>query len=189
MPILHKFRNQQVNPNTRILFLGTYNPDIPEDQNAATYFYGRGRNRFWELLPETFGHPSLQNATDQEKMDYMSEHGFGLSDLIYSLDNVPEAQEGNFKDEFIDPYVSEWFDTPALIESLPNLEKVFVTRVSFDKKVPNMKQRILSIRATLPSKVCMCGLITPGGAYRNMTVKSAQWKRALKENECRLDVK
>ena len=186
--ILHKFRDLQVNPNTRVLFLGTFNPDILDEQNPATYYYGRQRNQFWELLPTTLGSPSLQNATDQEKMDYMNANDFGLADLIYSLDGIPEGQEGSFKDTFIDQYVHEWFDTPALIRSLPKLEKIFVTRISFTQNVPNMQQRVQKVYDQLPTTVSMCGLITPGRAYRNMVVKGAQWNRALNDNEYRLDL-
>jgi G:T/U-mismatch repair DNA glycosylase len=47
--IPHKFLDRKINPETQTLIIGTFNPAA--DKNPATFFYSRGRNHFWRLLP------------------------------------------------------------------------------------------------------------------------------------------
>lgn len=54
MPIIgHKFIDHQLNPNTMVLIVGTFNPNV--NNNEADFFYGRNRNYLWRLLPIAFG--------------------------------------------------------------------------------------------------------------------------------------
>ncbi len=42
--IKHRFLDHQINPETEILILGTFNPET--EKNEADFFYGRNRN-YW----------------------------------------------------------------------------------------------------------------------------------------------
>src|SRR5688500_6108896 len=122
MPIVyHKFRDHTVSPNTEILILGTFNPDIHE---GPVFFYGRPRNYLWQLLPGCCGLPSLKLQPRPQKFAFMERYKFDFADLIHAVD-VPAGQEDNVDDIFIDPLVHQWKDIIALIDSLPNLKAVY----------------------------------------------------------------
>lgn len=63
--IRHKFRDYKDKENIEILILGTFNPDTPN--NPAEFFYGRGKNYLWNLLPKVFDYKELKNSSVPEK--------------------------------------------------------------------------------------------------------------------------
>lgn len=64
--IKHKSLIRPIDPRTEILIIGTFNPDT--QGNEADFFYGRGRNFFWRLLPFVFDEPDLKGADKQKKL-------------------------------------------------------------------------------------------------------------------------
>lgn len=167
--ILHKFRDHQVSPNTEILILGTFNPDIP---TGPDFFYSRQRNFLWHLLPQCFGVPSLKNEPLPSKQQFMATYKIDFADIIHSLD-VPEGTEGNVDDDFIDGHVSEWKDIIGLIDSRPNLKAIYFTRKTFNG-IPNMRAQVGLIANHCNQKsIRFCKLETPARFYSE--TKQQQW--------------
>ena len=170
MPIiLHKFRDHQVNPRTEILILGTFNPDIPDE---VDFFYGRSRNFLWHLLPQCWGLEPMKDAALSDKKDFIAGYKIDFADIILSLE-VPEGQEENTDDTFVDTHVKEWNDIVKLINSLPNLKAVYFTRKTFNG-IPNMRLQINKVAAHCKEKgIRICKLETPARHYS--IEKQQQW--------------
>src|SRR5438105_14501967 len=99
VPIKHKFRNHRINPATKSLIIGTFNPDTPK--NSADFFYGTGRNDLWTLLPAAFGievHLKGKNR-NPERMTFMQENGIDFIDIISEV-MVETDREHDRKDNY-----------------------------------------------------------------------------------------
>jgi G:T/U-mismatch repair DNA glycosylase len=170
MPIiLHKFKDHQVNAQTEVLFLGTFNPDIP---NGADFFYGRSRSFLWHLLPQCWDLPPLKEASLVEKQEFMATYKIDFADLITALD-VPLGEEENVDDDFIDSHVQQWKDIIALIDTLPELKEVYFTRKTFNG-IPNMRTQVRMIASYCFKKgIRFCKLETPARFYN--PEKQQQW--------------
>jgi len=170
MPIiLHKFREHQVNPQTEILILGTFNPDIPA---GPDFFYGRTRNFLWHMLPQCWNLEPLKESSLLNKQEFMAAYKIDFADIIHSID-VPEGEESNVDDTFIDNHVQEWKDINALIESLPNLKAVYFTRKTFNG-IANMRIQIIKVANFCKQKnIRFCKLETPARFYS--PEKQQQW--------------
>lgn len=84
--IEHKFLHSQfLFPTWEIhtLVLGTFNPKCGE---ITDYYYGRSKNNFWRTLEElhNFENMWFQDRLDR-KMDFMTNHKFGCTDIIGSI--------------------------------------------------------------------------------------------------------
>jgi len=170
MPIIqHKFHNHIVSPETQILILGTFNPDVP---NGPTFFYGRPRNYLWKLLPGCWALPSLKNGTLRDKQVFMTECKIDFADVIHSVD-VPEDQVNNILDTYIDDKVHEWKEVIPLISSLKKLKAVYFTRLTFSG-IDNIYVKILAIQNHCnQNNVRFCFLETPA-RYANVA-KQHRW--------------
>ena len=170
MPVIsHKLREYQVSPNTEILILGTFIPDLP---NVAEFFYGRERNFLWHLLPQCWGLDPLKDEPLSRKKEFMSAYNIDFADIIQSLD-VPDGDELNTDDSFIDSHVSEWSDIKALIDKLPNLKAVYFTKKTFNG-VPRMRAQVKNIADhCIQNEIRFCKLETPSKFYS--PEKLQQW--------------
>lgn len=170
MPIVYnKFRNHQVSAKTEILLLGTFSPDMPD---GADFFYGRARNFLWYLLPKCWDLESLKEASLSEKQLFMAEHKLDFADLIDAIE-IPEGEESNVEETFIDQHVSEWKDIIALIAALPNLKAVYFTRKTFNG-IGNMRVQANLIAGYCKDKeIRFCKLETP--AKFHSIEKQQQW--------------
>lgn len=170
MPIIyHKFQNHEVNPNTEILILGTFNHD---DQDGPDFFYGKSRTFLWHLLPQCWGLEPLKEADMASKQEFMATYKIDFADLIDSID-VPEGEEANVDDNFIDTHVNQWKDIIGLINMLPNLNAVYFTRKTFNGIV-NMKVQIMQVANYCKQKnIRFCKLETP--ARFHSPEKQQQW--------------
>jgi hypothetical protein len=94
----HKFINdlqlQYVNWKPKTLFIGTFNPEWLEcENNSAQWFYGRTqRNEFWNILPTTFGQPSLLEANRLAWINFCREKEIAITDILSSI----EADKNNY---------------------------------------------------------------------------------------------
>ncbi|WP_207423354.1 hypothetical protein [Desertivirga brevis] len=170
MPLVkHKFKNYVPAPETEILILGTFVPDVEEDTD---FFYGRSRNYLWHLLPICWKQESLKEASLAQKQQFMDKYKLGFADLIDTLE-VPEGEEANTDDTFVDSHISSWNDITALLESLPALKAVYFTRKTFNG-IPNIKEKLSSIAGYCKQKnLRLCKLETPA---RHFSVeKQQQW--------------
>lgn len=167
--ILHKFRNHKVNPETEILFIGTFNPDLPDE---VDFFYGRSRSFLWHLLPQCWGLEPLKDAPLLSKQEFMAGYKIDFADLIHSLE-IPEGEERIVDDTFIDSHVKEWKNIIELIDTLPNLKAVYFTRKTFNG-IPNMRIQVNLIADHCRQKgIRLCKLETPARHYS--PEKLQQW--------------
>ena len=143
MTVKHKFLNHTINPATETLIVGTFNPEA--NDNTAEFFYGRGRNYLWRLLPTAFGEADLKGSFFENKMDFIRSRKIDFIDIISEV-TVNEGEEANFYDGYLDSRVSVWRDVIEEIAKLKHLKRVCVTRKTFSD-VPNMKVKILQIEA------------------------------------------
>ncbi|MDZ7650807.1 MAG: hypothetical protein U5K54_28755 [Cytophagales bacterium] len=172
--MLHKFRNHLISPEARILILGTFHPDI---DNGADFFYGRPHNFLWHILPLIFERASLKRCTIQQKKEFMSEFKIDFKDIIESLHIIPQGQEDNYEDQFIDQRINDWADINSTIDSLPMLEAVYFTRKSFSK-IPNIERKVSIIRNYCSLKcIRFCLLETPSRFYNNE--KISKWYETI----------
>ena len=167
--ILHKFRDYRPAPQTEILILGTFVPDL---KDSPDFFYGRPRNFLWHLLPQCWGLEPLKDVPISQKKEFMSAYNIDFADIVRAVD-VPEGEELNSDDAFIDSHVSEWNDILAVIEKLPDLKAVYFTKKTFNG-VHFMRERVKSIADyCLTKNIRFCKLETPSKFYSPEKLK--QW--------------
>ncbi len=180
MPIVeNKFKNYIANNNTEILILGTFSHNVVD---GADFFYGKTRSFLWHLLPVSFGLNSLKEASLIEKKTFMEKHKIDFADIINAID-VPEGEENNLDDSFIDTHVNEWNNLQTIIETLPKLKAVYFTRKTFNG-IHQSKQQIMQIAAFCKAKnLRFCKLETPAKYYDE--TKQKQWiDTIVKQTTC-----
>ena len=166
--------HHEVNPETEILILGTFNPETPG--NTADFFYGRSRNFLWRLLPAAFQYEDLKGADRQKKREFIAANKIDFADLITAVE-VDEGKEADYSDAYIDRCAKEWTDTTGLIQSLKMLKKVVVTRKTFSD-VPNIKQHVEKVRDyCMVCDIAFECLPTPARFYNQN--KQDAWTKAL----------
>lgn len=166
--ILHKFRNYQPSPDTETLFLGIFIPD----HSKIDFFYGRSRNFLWHLLPKCWGMDSLMDLPLTVKQQFMTNLKIDFVDLIEAL-NVPDGEEDNSDDSFIDSHVEQWKDIIGLIDTLPNLKNVYFTRKTFNN-IPQIRTQLTGIAKHCKAKsIRICKLETPARFFSEE--KQQQW--------------
>ncbi|MDQ2753230.1 MAG: hypothetical protein M3R72_09440 [Bacteroidota bacterium] len=171
--IKHRFIDHQINPETEILIVGTFNPDT--EKNEAEFFYSRPRNFLWTLIPAAFGEDSLKGKSKEEKIEFIRQHKIDFIDLISEVE-VDEVT--NYKDNYLDKKVTEWRNVVSELDKLPNLKKVCFTRKSFGD-VPNIKVRIDKIESYCEQRnISFQFLITPSKFYSQN--KQIEWSNFFK---------
>lgn len=166
--IRHRFSSHLPAASTEILFLGTFNPDTPE--NDADFFYGRKRNFLWTLLPQVFGEMSLKNSSTTQKRAFIRRFNLDFLDLILEV-NVAEV--ANYRDDYLDDKITSWRDVIAELERLQHLRKVCFTRKTFSG-IPNIRKQLEVIRAYCESRKLEWILLpTPTRGYT--AEKQAVW--------------
>ncbi len=180
MPIVtNKFKNYQVSPQTETLILGTFSHDVID---GADFFYGKPRNFLWHLLPISYGLTSLKEANLETKKAFMTQYKIDFADIIETL-NVPEGEENNLDDTFIDNHAFEWKNINLLIDSLPHIKAVYFTRKTFNG-IANAKQQIMQIAKYCNEKnIRFCKLETPAKYFDD--TKQKQWiDTIVKQTTC-----
>lgn len=168
--ITHRFLDHQIHPETEILVIGTFNPNA--DKNPADFFYGRGRNFLWKLLPTVFLEESLKGKSKEEKSDFIQRKKIDFIDLISEV-AVDEGQDTNYADAYIDGKVIKWRNILGEMQKLGQLKKVCLTRKSF-ADVPNMKAKINEIEIFCKEKgIHFQCLPTPARFYNQE--KQSEW--------------
>ncbi|HWL04283.1 MAG TPA: hypothetical protein VNQ99_05025 [Xanthobacteraceae bacterium] len=158
--IKHRCADHRVAINTEILIIGTFNPEVPE--NEADFFYGRGRNGLWTFLAESFGVEDLKTRSKEQKMDFIRGHRIDFIDLIAEIDKAPT----NYEDRFLDQHVIKWNDVIGTIAGLKSLKKACVSRKGFSD-VPKIKKRVEEIESHLNERqITFRRLHTPGRAHK-----------------------
>jgi len=170
--VKHKFRNFNNNSDIQFLILGTFNPDA--DDNTAEFFYGRGRNYLWNLLPKVFNHLELKTSSYSDKVSFIQNNKIGFLDIIQEVE-VENGNETNYADSFIDKKVSKWTDFESFIENYPAIKNVYFTRKTFNG-IPNMEKRIGLIKEICQSRgIGFYTLPTPA-RFENQE-KANEWRK------------
>ena len=175
--IVHRFRNHVIDPDTETLIIGTFNPEV--ESNDAEFFYGRGRNYLWRLLPTFYGEPDLKDADTATKKQFISKHRIDFIDLIDEVQIEGDTLPNLISDNVIDPRVSKWKDISGEIERLHNLKRVCLTRKSFSG-IPNIKMKIDEIKRLCESKgIQFQFLVTPARFLNDK--KQEEWNNFLSD--------
>jgi len=171
MKILHKFRNHKISPDTNILIIGTFNPDV--QGNEADFFYGRSRNFLWSLLPKVFGEKSLKPSTLEEKQLFKRRYGIDFIDLIDEIE-VEAGNENNYADVFIDDKVTAWKDIISVIKFNQNIRQIYFTRKTFER-IPYIRKKIKEIENFCKLKNIRFSCLPTPARFENPK-KLAEWK-------------
>jgi len=172
--VKHRFLDHQINPDTETLIIGTFNPDTASNQ--AEFFYGRGRNYLWRLLPTAFMVTDLKGAMKQHKLEFISKNKIDFIDLISEIE-VDEGQEANYYDGYIDNKKIKWREIISEIDRLKNLKRVCFTRKTFSD-IPNMKMQIEIIKEHCKKKNIHFQAMTTPARFYNQD-KQAEWTNFL----------
>jgi G:T/U-mismatch repair DNA glycosylase len=131
---------------TEILIIGTFNPDTPE--NDANFFYSRGRNHLWELVPKAFGDKPLMGASMKDKENYIKGKNIDFIDLIAEVDvKNPYKENDLYDDTYIDGKDIKWRVIESEIKKIRgSLKKVCFTRRTFDdvKKIEKRVDEVIT---------------------------------------------
>lgn len=176
----HKFRDHEIQSDTEILIIGTFNPDTPT--NNADWFYSRQKiraNELWKLLP-TAALGREENLTGlnrvPEKKKFMRDHHVDFIDVIDQI-AVPVGSEANVQDSFLDRHMQisgRWRDVIGEMGKLQKLKVACFTRKGF-KDIPNINARILEIEEYCTQrKIRFHRLVTPSPLYR-FKEKQKEW--------------
>lgn len=179
--VKHKFLSHQIDPNTSILIIGTFNPCSPN--NNADFFYSRQvkrPNELWRLLPTAFGSGDLTGLNRvKEKKQFMKEHRIDFIDLIEELEG-PIGIKDNFKDAYLDKHATriKWRDVKGEMQKL-KLDAACFTRSTFGD-IPRMNSRIIEIEEYCKQNdIQFRRLVTPAPAFRSSD-KQREWTAFFK---------
>lgn len=189
--VRHKFRQHQIDLNAKILIIGTFNPDIGEDENNADFFYSRqvrAQNQFWKLLPRALGYNDIDLTgvgRRAEKEEFARANGIDFVDLVDTL-VVPLKQRNNVDDAFIDRHIVKFRDVVGDMKKL-DLVGACVTRSSF-AGIPRMRHKIVELAAYCREhKIEFAMLISPSPATRKSEAsKIEEWKAFFDKCQHRL---
>lgn len=174
--IHHKMNNYSNDNNIELLFIGTFNPEV--SCNSSTFFYGRPRNFFWQLLPFAIDKENLKSNDDSTKKAFLKVNKIGLIDIIASVKIEKEEELCDYSDIMLDkssPIFNE--NIFKLIDNCPNLQSIFFTRKSFSR-IPNIKKRFLEIKDYAEKKNINVNVIVTPSRHANAT-KQAIWNNLI----------
>ena len=141
--ISHRFLTRGVDLRTQILIIGTFNPAA--EKNPAAFFYSRGKNYLWKLLPSAFGEAeNMRSASPEEKIQFIRRHNIDFIDLISEI-QVEAGKESSYADDYIDGRVTKWRNVIEEIDHLKNLKRVCVTRKTFSG-VSQIAERVRQVQ-------------------------------------------
>lgn len=148
MIIKHKFNKLPINPNTEILIIGTFNPDVSRNKEAD-FYYTRSRNYLWSLLPKVFNNASLKEESKEKKFEFIKKYNISFIDLINEViieeTSINEIEKNIYADIYLDDKVKRWINIIEILKSNKKIIKVFFTRKTFSK-IPNIKEKIQEIK-------------------------------------------
>jgi hypothetical protein len=172
--VKHRCADHMIDPSTETLIIGTFNPD---KDNRADFFYGRGRNYLWTILPKVFDEISLKGKAKEEKLRFIRAKHIDFVDLIWEIEGEPQ----DFSDKYLDKLAEEgrvrWReDIIQQITKLRLLKRVCVSRKRFDD-VRNIKGQVEKVAAYFrdnqDKKIAFECLVSPARYYSDD--KQREW--------------
>ncbi len=173
MKIEHKFKDHKIGNETKILIIGTFNPNV--SKNEATFFYGRSRNFLWSLLPKVFGEESLKDKDTKLKLAFMNAYKIDFVDLIAEIE-VRGGKENDYSDEYLDSKVLKWINIFEIIKNNP-IKEVYFTRKTFSE-IKNIKNKISNIEGYCNDNGIRFGYLDTPARYENEK-KLKSWKNVF----------
>lgn len=181
MRIKHKFLPRQLNPDTEILIVGTFNPDV--SKNSANFFYSRGHTSFWELMSAIFGEKCLRYSEKQEKEAFIKRHKIDFADLIEEID-IDSQDLSSYKDITLDENLNaaKCKNLPQEISHLNKLKKVGFTRSTF-QHIPNIQKKVTDLERWCKNKGIEFRCLTTPANYGkvNAETRFEEWKNFFQE--------
>ena len=172
--MLHKFRSHQINPDTKILILGTFQPDI---ENGIYFFHSQKENCLWQILPACFSETSLRGQSPEFKKDFIRRKQVDFADIIASLRTGSESRKTLYNDVMLDQIVDQWNKTEEMIDGLRFLEAVYFIRKTFHA-MPRIEKRILQIRNHCVRRCMRFSLLKAPGRYADQE-KIDEWTSTI----------
>lgn len=173
----HKFLNHIICKNTKIIILGSFHPNTI---NEADFFYGRGRNYLWRILPIIFNNSDLKKEKIDKKKKFMSNFNIDFIDIIHEI-KVENNIIKNYTDKYLDNKVTKWKDVEKELGKLKNLTAVYFTRKTFTG-IPNIEKRISEIRNYCVNKnIRFCLLETPSRFCNPEKIEN--WRNTIIKNK------
>lgn len=169
--IKHKFRHFENKSDIQTLILGTFNPDIVK--NNAVFFYGRGKNYLWNLLPKVFGNSELKQSNYNERISFIEKYKIGFVDLIEEI-SIEDDSDISYSDKELDRMCKKWTDFELFVVKYPNIKAVYFTRKSF-QGIPNMEKQIEWIRKFCQYKNINFFMLPTPARFENQD-KLNEWK-------------
>jgi hypothetical protein len=163
MPIIHRFRNdlidieenqrfcaEKIQEKSKILVIGTFNPDKEScvGENFASWFYGRNRSKFWRYFPNALTgnslHPNdgIENIPEVWK-NYCVENRIVIIDLIKLIESDEILQ--NFSDREVERKISQdlantdYFEVKKAFKNV-TFEKVIYSLRWTDNQIQKMRR-------------------------------------------------
>jgi hypothetical protein len=163
MPIIHRYiedfnllENNQlfcgatVNPTSKFLIIGTFNPDENSciKTNNAQWFYGRKKNNLWRFLPQAMGIASLHltdrpNVTVDDWKQFCIDQRVVFIDLIKRIeteDPLPDFGDNEVEARINDDLTNaRRFDVTSAFTGI-TFERVIYSLSWSDKKIKKLKK-------------------------------------------------
>jgi len=181
--IKHKKFVDILSKETRILIIGTFNPDYGDikkaPENKATFFYGRPHNFLWSLLPKViepkkFRKKGLKDEKDAVKIKFALKHKICFVDLIAEI----KTNNFSYSDTDIDNKISKCKNIIKIIKENP-IQEVYFTRNKFSG-IKNIENKIKKIEQYCKyKKIKFVYLDTPARNEGKAGKKLKSWKKAF----------
>ena len=163
MPIIHRyiedfnqleenrlFCGETVNPTSRFLIIGTFNPDANSctKTNNAEWFYGRKKNNLWRFLPRAMGLESLHltdrpNVTVNDWKQFCVNQRVVFIDLIKRIDSehpLPDFGDNKVEARINDDLTNVVKFDIALAFAGITFERVIYSLSWSDKKIKKLRR-------------------------------------------------
>jgi hypothetical protein len=194
MPCNHRFiADLYPNYKLKYLFVGTFNPEWDNvNGNNANWFYGRTRNSFWNIMPQTFGYINLNNQQNRINptpwKEYCFNNGIGITDMIETIIDANEDEHQNqilgFEDQFLEQFNQIVLtNIPKIIENnINSLCGVYLTRYCHTLNQNGIfYQRWSEIKNICDqNKIHNSCLVTPSNGYMMPRIEKIQlWQNSI----------
>ena len=163
MQIKHKFKNEldnieesqifcgeKIKQDSKILIIGTFNPDNEScrKENSASWFYGRNKSNFWRYFPKALKDESLHPNDEVENVpnvwrNYCIKNRVVIIDLIKTINNVDILP--NFGDREVEKLINDdlsntyHFNVKKAFKDI-NFEKVIYSLSWSDNSIQKMRR-------------------------------------------------
>ena len=198
MAIVHKFiddlnnieENQSfcgeaIDKESRILFVGTFNPDNQSclKENNATWFYGRNQSKFWRYMPKALTGNSI-HALDgnfnlpQHWKEYCVTNKLVIIDLVKSIE-IDDVLE-NFGDRQVDCKINDSLTNVSPFEPQRAFQKIRFEKVIYSLTwADNRVRRLRKLRDKLNTNLLEMGVINNENQIRYCLTPSRNDQRTI----------